>query len=221
MNKDGIELTLPLFRLMEEKGVIVMVPYDAEFLAQYGGKSRDECKHFAQNPNFVSIPEDDLGPGYHALDNQGDGFKVSGQGVLFLPRVYYVTHGGIVISCVRVYVKPEIAKEHLLAGTADILGRRVVGGKKKEYRYLIRTYTIMSCQAHKRNRRRSFEGSDCLMDRQQAILDLGAIVLTTLVGPRPKGFVVQHDEECWNNAIDCIRWFSHRQNNLKENRDPQ
>jgi hypothetical protein len=220
MKKDGVEMTPPLFRFMQQKGDICKVPYEAAFSAQYGDKPRDKCKRFAQNPNFVSIPEDKLDPGYHKIDDQGDGYRVTNGNILF-PRVYYVTTGGSVISCARTYVSLKFAKQHLLAGTADILGRRLVGGTKKRHRYLIRTYTIASTKPHCRTKRRTFYGCDCKMEGRQATIDLGSIVLTSFCGPRLKGHVVQHDDECWNNAIEFLRWIPYRENYLKENLDPQ
>lgn len=55
----------------------------------------------------------------------------------------------------------------------------------------------------------------------QLIGDLGAVILTSFVGPRPKGCVVQHDDETWNNAIECIRWLPKNENYLKDNMDPR
>jgi hypothetical protein len=50
------------------KGEIAMAPHDAEFWAQGGSKARDKCHRFAQNPNFVSLPDDwQAGSGHHAL----------------------------------------------------------------------------------------------------------------------------------------------------------
>jgi hypothetical protein len=59
------------------------------------------------------------------------------------------------------------------------------------------------------------------MEGRQATLDLGSIVLTTFRGPRPKGYVVQHDDEKWNNAIVFLRWIPYAENYWKENLDPQ
>jgi hypothetical protein len=146
-------LTPPLFRLMQQKGDIAKVPYHAEFMAQYGSKARDKCHRFAQNPLFVSIPDDyEVGSGYHAIDDQGDGYKISKSGEISFPVVYYAHKGGFVIACHRAYRRPKISKEHILAGTADILGRRTMkkkckGGNNK-YRYFIRTYQIHASGKH-------------------------------------------------------------------------
>jgi hypothetical protein len=52
------DLSPPLFRYMQQKAMIKMVPHEAEFWAQYGDKSLNNCGRFATNPNFVSLPED-------------------------------------------------------------------------------------------------------------------------------------------------------------------
>ena len=220
MKNDGVEMTPPLFCFMQQKGEICKVPYEAEFLAQYEDKKRDKCKCFAQNPNFVSIPEDKLDPGYHKIDDQGDGYRVI-NGNIYFPRVYYVTTGGFVILCARTYVSPKFAKQHLLAGTADILGCRRIGGTRKKYSYLIRTYTIASTKPDCHYEKRYFYGSDCKMEGRHATIDLASLVLTTFVGPCPKGHIAQHDDESWNNAIEFLRWIPCCENYWKENLDPQ
>jgi hypothetical protein len=139
---------------MQQKGLITMVPHDAEFWAQEGSKTRDQCKRFATNPNFVAVPDDfKYGSGYHPLDDKGDGYKVSAQGHVLFPTVYYIHHHGFAIGCSREYASPKIAKRHCEEGTADILGRRFMwkrNGTMKAYRYFIRKYEVMSSKAHLR-----------------------------------------------------------------------
>lgn len=215
----------PIFRFMQQKGDIAKVPHEAHFLAQDGSKGRGQCFRFAQNADFVSIPDDyEFGSGYHAIDDQGDGYKISNSGEIQFPVVYYVHKGGFVISCQRFYRKPKAAKGHVVAGTADILGRRTskkrCRGGSNEYRYFVRTYQIHGSGKHVISQRRSFYGANHAMDGSNIDIELGAIMLTSFVGPRPKGFIVQHDDECWNNALECIRWIPRRENYIKENLDP-
>ena len=221
---DEVKMDPPLFRLMKQKGLVRKVPFEAEHWAQWGDKPRDECKRFAQNDDFVSIP-DNPSKGYHEIGDQGDGYKIMPDGNVRFPCVYYVTNGGCAISCQREYVLPKNAKQHLLAGTADILGRRALTNRSRkstEYRYSIRTYKLLSCKPCKTKKRRKFQGSDCQMDGiSGAGLDLGAVVLVSFIGPRPDGHVVQHDGETWNCALEFLRWIPYADNYLKENVDPK
>ncbi len=226
-----VPLTPPLFRFMEQKGLVGKVPFDAKFLAQdtrQGFKTREECHRFAQNPNFVVM--DELTPGYHAIVGkhegdgyEGDGYRVSAKGKIYFPVVYYVTTSGAQIICTRMYVTPKLARKHLQAGTADILGRRAKKEKREKflYRYFIRTYTVASCKPDQVNNRSTFSAADYKMEGRATRIGLGGIVLTTFVGPRPEGHIVQHDDECYNNALECIRWIPFNENYLKENLDPE
>lgn len=230
-NVDGssmtTELSPPLFRYLQQKGMIKMVPHDVEFLAQDGAKPRDRCVRLATNPNFVSVPDDfEYGFGYHRLDDKGDGYKVSKQGQLSFPTVYYICVEGFAISCNRGYVDPSTAEKHLRNGTADILGRRCIlrpieGGTKKVYRYFIRTYQVQSSKKSAQNQYRPFTASHCEMTTDRYSTDLAQVVLTTLVCPRPRGFIPQHDAEKWDNSLEELRWIPRRENYLKENIDPQ
>lgn len=204
-----------------------MVRHETEFWAQDGDKPLKDCVRFAMNPNFVAIPDDfEFGSGYHCLDDKkGDGYKITPQGQIFFPMVYYMSIDGFSISCTREYVSPGVAKQHLLAGTADILGRRVtvfgVKRRKREYRYFIRRYSVKSCKSNLQHGRRAFKGHNYKMENESRLLDLGAVVLTTFVGPRPKGFIVQHDGVVWDNALESLRWIPRRENYLKENCKPE
>mmetsp|Transcript_26073 Transcript_26073/g.26505 ORF Transcript_26073/g.26505 Transcript_26073/m.26505 type:complete len:136 (+) Transcript_26073:746-1153(+) len=51
-------------------------------------------------------------------------------------------------------------------------------------------------------------------------MGLASVVLTTLVGPRPEGFIAQHDGVRWDNSIDNLRWIPSNENHLMENLDP-
>jgi hypothetical protein len=223
-NVDGSSLTTglspPLFRYMQQKGMIKMVPHDVEFLAQYGAKPRDRCVRVATNPNFVSMPDCDYG--YHRLGDKGDGYKVSKQGQISFPTVYYICVEGFAISCNRAYVTPKFAKTHLQNGTADILGRRwVIKGGRKEYRYFIRSYHVQSSKTSLQTQYRSFNASHYDMSKSLLSTELAQVVLTTLECPRPRGFIPQHDSESWDNSIEVLRWIPRRENNQKENLDPQ
>lgn len=54
-----------------------------------------------------------------------------------------------------------------------------------------------------------------------ASINIGSILFTSFVCPCPEGHIVQHDNECWKNAIEFLYWIPLPDNYLKENLDPQ
>ena len=226
---EDVVLTPPIFRCMEKKGHIRKVPYNAHFMATDNAEKRlEECIQFAQNPNFVETHDVQSSDrtGYFRLDKgyEGDGYRVLPNKTTIFPTVYYVTVDGFVIACTRAYVSPGTAEQLLQAGTGDILGRRFKSTcRGRSYQYFVRRYSVMRSSVSTHNAKRTFLGVDCSMSSQQANIDLGALMLVSFVGPRPeKGmkYVVQHDDESWNNAISCLRWIPRAENNMKENLDP-
>jgi len=209
--------------------MIKMVPHEIEYLSHAGDKPRNECFRVATNPNFVSIPDDFVnGSGYHQLDDKGDGYRILENGVILFPVVYYIcAEGGFAISCRREYLYPDKALVHLMDGTADILGRRtwlVKNGKKgffNKTRYFVRHYYIQSSTKRRDNLKRRFFANHYDMTKAQFTGYLAPVILATFIGPRPKGFIAQHDGEAWENMLECLRWIPSRENSLKENRDPK
>ncbi len=216
-------LTPAVFRFMQSKGWIRKLPHEIEFLSKFHEKERGECFKVATNPNFVQLPEDfKYGSQYSALEQEGDGYRVSNQGKVQFPVVYFVSSNGWAIACTREYLRPLKAKVHLENGTADILGMRTIELPDKNLRavYFIRRYTVLSCSTDRHGYRvvgfRHYN-----MSRHKHMLPLAHAVLTAFVGRRPKGCIAQHDGERYDNSIENLRWIPLRENNLKENIDPQ
>jgi hypothetical protein len=116
----------PLFRLMQKKGYVKMVPHNLMWDSQKkqeGGKGRDDdYVKFVTNADFVKVTS--LTNGYQSVPGlPGDGYKIVKGKIIFL-IVYFVWKKGFAFSCERVYMKYSKAKVHLANGTGDILARR-------------------------------------------------------------------------------------------------
>jgi hypothetical protein len=231
-NKVSMATTIPppLVRLMQRIGDLKMVPHelvwDSQEKKEEGGKDRDgDYVKFATNPDFVAMKS--LKKGYHALPGlAGDGYRISCRGRIHFPVVYYVWKGGYVIACYRHYMNHTRAKEYLDNGTGDILGRRTINSASKSkirYRYFVRRYKVLDLFITK-SQRRKFHGSDYRMINGVSMaLDQGSAILTPFVGPRPEGYIVQHNHETWNNSLTSksIEWMTASDNNRCENQKPK
>ena len=47
------------------------------------------------------------------------------------------------------------------------------------------------------------------------------VTLSTWVGPRPEGYIGQHDGEHDNNSLALLCWIPQNENTMLENLDPE
>jgi hypothetical protein len=170
--------------------------------------------------DFLPIPEDYVVKSiaeYYPVDNEGNGYHIGTDGKIIYPVVYIASTRGCIFSCHRKWVYLKTAKRHLEAGSADILGRRTVPGGDL---YLIRTFHTIF-HTVKKVKRRYFTGRSYTVDGSSLPICLGAIILTTFKGARPRGCIINHKANSWDNSLDNIEWMPYADNYLKENHDPQ
>jgi hypothetical protein len=142
-----IAITPPIFRKMQQKGLVKMVPHEIEYLsmckdkrnADYdSNKPRENYIRVGTNPNFVTLEDSDdyLLNGYHALGPNGDDYRVSKMKQVFFPVNYYSQLDGYMISCKRAMVSNKgLVKSHIYNGTGDILGRRSIKKSNGAYKH--------------------------------------------------------------------------------------
>jgi hypothetical protein len=213
----------PLLRLMMQLGEVEMVNREVAWYSQENkeGKLREDFIKVGTNPNFVPI-EDNTPGTYYEKDDKGVPkplYKISQKMKrVYFPTVYYASQRGFIISCTRCYMQYGMAMEYYKNGMGDILGRRTLTKNNGEvaYRYFVRFYTVMSSFDNHSQRRNFNCSSDC-MEGGLVQFELGAVILATFVGPRKKGYQVQHDGATWNNSLDFIRWITISDNHRKEN----
>jgi hypothetical protein len=196
----------PLFHLMMKLKELKMV--DQELTWHYEeGKPRDDFIKFGTNSD-VTIG--DFNPGTHEVHGFDEpGCKVDMEGKIYSPIVYYASKQGFIVSCHRRYLTHAEVYKHFLNGTGNILGKILITSPSFAvyYVYFVRNYKVMS-NFSTFFQRRVFHGSSVQMEGGVVPLNLGSVILATLVSRRKKGYVVQHEGATWNNLLDLIRWIT-------------
>ena len=196
----SIDITPPLFRKLRQRGGVKKVPYElfwetvdrSSRNSDYDpDRSREDYVHLSQNTEF--IPLTNLSVGYHKTDEQGGGYRVASNGAIHFPVCYFASTDGYVISCRIMALTANIARRHIREGTGDVIAKRVkLKGLQRRCQYFVRVFKVLaSTQSKEGYRQQDFY--DCTILSNPKKTRLHQVILATFVGPRPYGYIGQHD----------------------------
>jgi len=217
-NRNEFQLDPPVFRWLVEKNLVKKCPRDVIY------ETRDtENIHF--NPNqprneYVRLCQND---GFVPIDGSEVGYTKTNTGVVYHGVNYYAHVDGYLISCSLNWVRTTgKAREFMTSGTGDILAHRSKQLKTGcRHSFLVRTYRILSRYVDKQTGYQLAGLYDESATRKKHTVRLGLVILGTWLGPRPLGYIQQHDDRKDDDSLTNSHWLPRDKNNTTEYQQPE
>jgi len=220
LNLDNVnehQLDPPVFRWLEKKNLVKKCPRDVIFETRdtehpsfNPKKPKNECVRLCQEDGFVPI------------DGSNVGYAVSTNGIVYHGVNYYAHVDGYLISSSRNWIRGTgKAREVIKNGTGDILAHRSKQSKTGcSHVYLVRTYRILRSYVHKLSGYRCCGLADESATGKLHHVRLGFIILGTWQGPRPLGYIQQHDDCRDDDSLTNSYWLDRKLNTTTEYKQP-
>jgi len=216
-NRKEFQLDPPVFCWMKEKNLVKKCPRDVIY------ETRD-TEHTSFNPNqpkneHVRLCQDE---GYVPIDGSKVGCAQDNRGRVCHGVTCYAHVDGCLMSSSRDWIRTTgEARKVMTSGTGDILAHR--SNKIKtgcQHSHLVRTYPILSCPVQKSSGHRLAGLHDESATGKMHTVCSGFVILGTWCGPRPLGYIQQHDDRKDDDSLTNLHWLPREWNNTTACKQP-